>query len=258
MKYAVILLALTMMAPVQAADPEFLKTMSCMRASVPPLLRADNFQIESTDRSGVTRLLEGKFFAKREKDRLKVMLHITSPTNVAGASYLVLEGSDTQEDDMYVFLPTVNRVRHVTGSFANGALLGTDFSYAEVKQISNAFTGADGKSEGTDQIDGRKVNVISLEPLRTLRSPYSSVRAWVDQQSCFVLKAEFYVGSTIRKRMTTPGVSIRQSGKYWYQSELQMQDLKLGTHTTMKLQGVDSTKEIPASTFSPTAFHIGR
>ena len=257
MKYAAILLALTMIGPAQAADPEFQKIMGCMRASVPLLLRADNFQIESTDRSGMTRSLEGKFFAKRDKDRLKVMLRITSPTNVAGASYLVLEGTGTQEDNMYVFLPAVNRVRHVTGSFANGALLGTDFSYAEVKQISNAFTAADGKLEGKDKIEGREANVISLKPLPGLKSPYSSVKAWVDQQSCFVLKAEFYVGSSVRKRMTTPSDGIHQSGKYWYQSELQMEDLKLGTHTIIKLRGVDSTKQIPTSTFSTTSFYVG-
>lgn len=258
MKRIGMFLALAIAGQAQAADSDFQKIADCMRANVPPVLRADNFKIESTDKTGKTRSLEGKFFAQREKDRVRVMLHISEPANVAGASYLVLEKKGADEDDMYVFLPSVNRVRHITGGFANGSLLGTDFSYAEVKQISNAFSGADGKLEGTDKIEGRDVSVITLQPVAAAKSPYSSVKTWVDQQSCLVLKAEFNLGKSVRKRLTVPVEGIKQAGKFWHLSQLQMEDLKLGTHTVITLGGVDSSKEIPASYFSPTAFHVGQ
>ena len=258
MKYASLLLAITLIGPAQAADPDFQKVANCMRASVPPILRAENFQIDSTDKTGKTHSLDGKFFAQREKDRLRVMLHISGPATVAGASYLVIEKKDSDEDDMYVFLPSVNRVRHITGGFANGSLLGTDFSYAEVKQISNAFSGSDGKLDGTEKIDGRDTSVITFKPLAATKSPYSTVKSWVDQQSCLVLKAEFNVGSKVRKRLTVPADSIRQVGKYWHVSRLEMQDLKLGTHTLMTLGGIDSSKEIPSSYFNPASFHVGQ
>lgn len=258
MKYLVMLLAITLMGTAaQAADSDFQKVVSCMRASVPPVLQAEHFMIEATDKTGKTRVLEGKFFAKRENDRMRVMLNISSPATVAGASYLVIENKDAIEDNMYVFLPTVNRVRHITGAFANGSLLGTDFSYAEIKQITNAFSGSTGKLIGTDKIDGREVSVITLQPPAAVKSPYSSVQAWVDQQSCYLLKAEFNVGKTVRKRLTVPAESIRQSGKFWYLSQLEMQDLKLGTRTVTRLDGVDSSRDIPSSLFDPATFHIG-
>lgn len=257
MKYAGMLLALALIGPAHATETDFNKVVSCMRSSVPPTLQADNFRIEATDKAGSTRVLEGTFFAKRDNDRMSVMLHISSPSTVAGASYLVREKKNRSEDDMYVFLPSVNRVRHVTGAFANGSLLGTDFSYAEVKQIANAFSGSSGKLEGADKIEGHTVDIITLKPPAVTKSPYSSVKAWIDQESCFVLKAEFNVGKYTRKRMTVPASSISRSGKYWYMSHLEMEDLKLGTHTVMRLSGVNSSKEIPAAYFNPATFHLG-
>jgi hypothetical protein len=258
MKNAVLVLAaLVFSGAAQAGDAGFDKVMNCMRSSVPPMLQAENFQIESTDKAGATRSLQGKFYAKRDGEKLRVKLYITGPSSVAKASYLVIEKQATSEDDMYVFLPSVNRVRHVTGAFANGSLLGTDFSYAEVKEISNAFSGADGQLEGTDKLDGHDVNVISLKPLATQKSPYKSVKAWVDQKSCFVVKAEFNTGNTVRKRLTVPFDHIKQSGKYWYLSQIGMEDLVKGSRTVMYLDGVDSSKDIPSSNFNPATFHLG-
>lgn len=257
MKYAGLLLALVLAGSAQAADPAFQNVMSCMRSSVPPMLQADDFRIESTDKTGNTRVLEGKFYAQRNKNLMRIMLRISSPSTVAGASYLVIEKKNASEDDMYVFLPSVGRVRHVTGAFANSSLLGTDFSYAEIKQISNAFSGASGKLEGTDKIDDRDVSVITLKPQASKASAYSTVKAWVDQESCLVLKAEFNAGSNVRKRMTIPAGSIKPSGKYWYLTHIEMQDLKLGTHTVMQLSDVTSEKAIPVGYFNPATFHLG-
>jgi hypothetical protein len=258
MKRIGILLALVMMGPVQAADQQFAKIADCMRTNYPPIMKANHFEIESTDRSGVMHKLEGKLYAIKEKNHLKVMLHITAPSNVAGASYLVIESGGNQEDDMYVFLPAINRVRHVTGSFANGSLLGTDFSYAEVKQIVNAFSGASGQVQGTEKLDGRDTHVLSIKPLPALKSPYTTVKAWVDTQNCTLMQAEFNSGTTIRKRLTSPADGIKQSGKYWYQSEVSMQDLRSGTQTIMRLSGVDSTKSISSTNFSPATFYLGQ
>lgn len=256
-KICMLLLPLALSFSAQAADPAYSKVMSCMRNSVPPVLQAENFRIESTDKAGLSRTLEGKFYAKRDGEKLRVKLYITAPSTVAKASYLVIEKQATGEDDMYVFLPSVNRTRHVTGAFANGSLLGTDFSYAEVKEISNAFSGADGKLVGSETLDGHDVDVISLKPIARQKSPYKSVKAWVDQKSCFVVKAEFSTATAVRKRLTVPFDRIKQSGKYWYLSQITMDDLAKGSHTVMYLDGVDSGKDIPSSNFNPATFHLG-
>lgn len=257
MKYGLLLaMGLVLSLPVQAKDAG--EVFGCMKANIPQTLRIQDIQLDATDRSGGVRSLRGKVYAKREEGLIRVMLRVSEPANVNGAAYLVRE-TGQREDDMYVFLPAVNRVRHVTGNFANGSLLGTDFSYVEVKLIQNAFTGATGTLEAPEKIDGHAADVVSLQTPGTGKAaPYSKVKIWVDQKTCVALKAEFFSGETAVKRLTAPAASLKQSGKHWYASEMEMRDLKEGTYTTLKITGVSSDVNLGNRPFDPNAFHLGR
>lgn len=250
------MLLLILTLPVQAAAPDFQKAYGCMRDTVPSVLRAQDIEFNSTDRTGGIRTLRGKLFATRDKGLARISIRITSPANVAGAAYLVRERGAGQEDDMFVYLPGVGRVRHITGAFANGSLLGTDFSYADAKLIQNAFRGADGKLEAAEEIEQHPVNVLTLRPQSPKTSAYSSIRIWTDQKTCVPLKAEFYQGESLRKQMTAPVTALTPSGKYWFLSQIDMRDLKEGSHTTIKV-GSAAAAELSKGLFEPNSFYQG-
>lgn len=255
-----LMLALAFAAPSQAApSAEFQKIYGCMRANVPDTLHAQEIEFDSTDRTGGTRVLRGKLLAKRENGLSRFVIHITAPANVAGAAYLLRERVGNPEDDMYVYLPGVGRVRHITGAFANGSLLGTDFSYADAKLIQNSFVGAEGKLEAPAEIEKRPVNVLTLAPNKKVSNPaYSLVRLWLDQKTCVPLKANFYQGSEqARKVLMASPDALTQSGKYWYLSEVEMRDLKEGTHTVMKFGTIESDVKASAAMFDPNSFFQG-
>jgi len=241
------------------ADAEFQKVYGCMRSNVPDTIRAQEIEFTSTDRTGATRVLRGKLIAKREDGLARISIRITSPANVAGASYLVRERkADSPEDDMFVYLPSVGRVRHITGAFANGALLGTDFSYVDAKIIQNTFAGADGKLEAPGEVDQRATHVLTLTPAHQMKDPsYSLVRMWLDQKTCVPLKADFYQGDKLRKQLTASAGSLTQSGKYWYLSQFDMNDLKEGTKTQIKFGGIDGSTKASPNLFDPNNFYKG-
>lgn len=253
-------LMLAQAAPAQAAaDPDFQKVYGCMRANVPETLRGQEIQFDSIDRTGATRTLRGKLLGKRENGLSRFVIRITAPANVAGASYLLLERGAKAEDDMFVYLPGVGRVRHVTGAFANGSLLGTDFSYADAKLIQSTFMGADGKLEAPSEIEQRPVHVVTLTPGKKTKSPaYTLVRLWLDQKTCVPLKADFYTGDQqLRKELTASPSALRQSGKYSYLSEVQMRDLKEGTKTVMKFGNIEGDVKATPTMFDPNSFFQG-
>lgn len=255
MKTVATLLLLIVAAPA-FADAGFQKVYGCMRANVPENIRAQEIEFTSNDRAGATRVLRGKLVAKRDQGLARISIRITSPANVAGASYLVRERkSGSPEDDMYVYLPSVGRVRHITGAFANGALLGTDFSYADAKIIQNTFTGADGKLEAPAEVDQRSTYVLTLTPTQKLKNPsYSLVRMWLDQKTCVPLKADFYQGDKLRKQLTSSASALTQSGKFWYLSQFEMHDLQEGTKTQIKFGNVDGDAKATPMLFDPNNF----
>jgi len=184
------------------------------------------------------------------------MIRISAPSDLADAAYLVRESSAGQ-DEMYMYLPAVARVRRINGSSIDGSLLGTDISYGELKQIESAFQAGDARLEKQEQIEQRPVSVVLIRPAPVQHSQYSSIRAWIDQKTCVALKANFYEGEAVRKELSVPAGALQQAGKTWYFTQAQLRDLREGTHTTLKLSGYLPNTELPTRLFDAHSFYLG-
>ncbi len=255
-------LALLLSTPARA-DEALQKVFDCMRANLPPTLRVQHIELENTDRSGSSRTLKGRLYAMRQNSGdgeglLRAVLRIDVPDYLAGAAYLVRQGKRGADDEMYVFLPSVNRVRRVIGDAGYDSLLGTNFSYVDFKQLENGFGDAVATLEAPQQIEQRPVYVISAKAQPGAVGGYSAIRSWVDQKTCVALKADFYDGSAVRKEFTAPAAALKQSGVYWYLSQAQMRDLHDGTTTQLRILDVSSSEELPTRLFDPRLFHLGK
>lgn len=251
-----ILAALGMIASGAAsADPAADKIVECMRANIPPTVRIQTVEITAWDRTGGERRMRGRLFGTNEKDRVKVMLRIEAPPDLAGASYLVREGE--KSDEMYLYLPAVKKVRRITGASLDGQLWGTDISYNDLKQIQNAFTGAGVKAEPAATYEGAPVHVVTFEPRKEDGSRYTSIRAQVDQKTCVALKVDFLDASGIRKTLAAKPSSLKNAGTYWYTDDADMRDVKNGTHTRIQVLGVSSGDKLAARYFNPQTFYLG-
>ena len=251
------MLLLTLLVLPAHADDGAQKLLDCMHANVPPTLRAQQIELSVTDREGTSRKLVGRLYAAPDdKGRIQAMLKIDGPADLAGAAYLVRESDDYLKDGMYVYLPSVRRVRRVSGTFADGALMGTHFSYNDFRQLQTAFAGTPATLEDAEeQIDGRAAKILDFAPAPESR--YSKVRVWVDPKYCLPVKADFYEGGKISKELTVPVASPKVTGAYWYLSEIHMRDLKDGSGSILRSTGVSAPQNIPGSNFDPQSFYIG-
>jgi hypothetical protein len=243
-------------AAVAAADPALDQLTACMRANLPQTVRIQSVEITAVDRVGGERRLKGKLFGTREKDRARVMMRIESPQDLAGAAYLVREGDSA--DETYLYLPAVQRVRRISGAQLDGQLWGTDLSYNDLKQLQNAFSGADAVLEpASDPYEGRAVRAISFTPRAEDGSRYRSVRALVDQKTCVALKVEFIEPAGVRKVLTVAPADLKQSGPHWYAARVEVNDIKEGTQTRVVVTGVTSGSKLAGRYFSPQSFYLG-
>jgi len=258
----VVCAALVLCAPARA-DEGVQKVLDCMRANLPPTLRVEHIELENTDRNGGSRLLRGRLYAMRERKGgneglVRASLRIESPDYLAGASYLVRESAAGAEDEMYVFLPSVNRVRRVVGDAGYDSLLGTNFSYVDFKQLESAFGGAPAVLEAPQALEQRPAWVVSFKAQAGATSGYSAIRAWIDQQSCVAVKVDFLQGAAVRKELTVPAAALKQSGSWWYPARATMRDLHDNTSTELRVLGVDSSDELPSRLFDARLFHLGK
>src|SRR3546814_17053306 len=122
-------------------------------------------------------------------------MRISAPGDLAGASYLLRERDNG--DEMYVYIPALSKVRRVSGAAVDGSLWGTDLSFADVKQLGNAFGGSDPKMGNDDVIAGRTVHVLSGMPSACDSARFTRLVAQGDAKSCGPLRAEFYYVQTV-------------------------------------------------------------
>ncbi len=238
-----------------AADDKLAEVMACMRANIPKSLQIKEVELSATDRTGGNRQLRGRLYAEREEERLRAMIKIASPADLAGAAYLLREKAGG--DEMYVFVPALQKVRRITGAGVDGALWGTDLSYGDLKQLNNAFAAGQSQLEGQGELNGRAVYHLSLRPDAAEGSRFSLIKIWVDQKTCIGLRADFQEGSAVRKRLEVDPASLRQSGPHWYAGEALMSDLNEGTKTRLRVLGLSSDVNLAGRLFNPSTFHIG-
>lgn len=249
-------LALALLTAPTAQARTIEEVNACMRANVPKSLQIKEFELTATDRSGGIRELRGRMYGIREEaDKLRAMMKISAPSDMAGAAYLLREKEGG--DEKYIYVPALNKVRRVTGADAEGTLWGTDISYGDLRQLNNAFSSGLSALEGEGDLAGRKVYIVKLKPDAASGSRFSEVKVWVDQQTCVGLRADFTEGTTVRKRFDVDPKSLRQSASMWYAGEALMTDLGAGSKTRIRIVGLSSDVNLSSRYFNPATFYVG-
>jgi len=260
LKSALLLALLT--AGVAQAQSDAQTVLECVRGNVPRTLRIQELELSTVaDGDSKVSSMRARLYAQQDRtdhgDQLRAMLRVMEPASLAGAAYLVREAGSYAEEGLYVWLPSVRRVRRVSGEFADGALLGTDFSYNDFKQLQGAFGGlAAAKQALPETIEGRPVWLLAFKPEQGVKTTYSEVQSWVDQKTCVPLKMSYYSGGKLHKQLKVPVAALKQADKYWYPSVVEMRDLKVGSTSTVRVQGLLPDDKLSGRYFNPKLFYM--
>lgn len=250
-------LLLAALASPAMADDSLESIEACMRANLPTSLQVKEFELVSTDKAGGERTLKGRLYGRLEKGLIYATMKVDEPADLRGAAYLVRESEEPGKEEMYVYIPALQKVRRVTGGMRDSSLFGTDLSYADIKQITYAFSGNKLTLEKTEQLEKRPAWVLSMAPDPANGSRFDLVRAWIDQKSCMVLKADFLQDKVVRKRFLSSAKYLTQSGPHWYVTEASIEDVQEKTRTQLRITGLLSDKDLADRLFNPRVFHVG-
>ncbi|MCB9727096.1 MAG: outer membrane lipoprotein-sorting protein [Deltaproteobacteria bacterium] len=159
------------------------------------------------------------------------------PADVKGTKLLTWSHKK-DEDDQWLFLPSLKRVKRISSRNRSGSFMGSEFAYEDLgSQELDKYT--DYKWLRQETVDGRPVEVIERVPTDR-RSGYSRQIVWMDTGYQWPVKIEFYDRKNeLLKTMTFSG--WKQFGRYWRaggikvenhqtkkSSELSWEDRKLG------------------------------
>jgi outer membrane lipoprotein-sorting protein len=231
-----------------AEVPEVVRT--CMAKNLPETTSVQTIELRARDRGGYESIMQADVYWKRFKDApAKVLMYMHEPSDVRGARFLIIQNEP--QNDMYIYMPGLFKVRKITSKNISNSMLGTDFSYEDFERLQGVMTEMKAEQQPDEVLDGRPVYVVSSNPGDN--SGYEKIISYIDIETCVTLKTELLEqGGRLRKTLTVKPEDIRQIGGIHVPMEVIIKDLRDKTKTTMVIDEISINVPLEDDLFDPT------
>lgn len=222
----------------------------CYRSNFPDSTAVQTVSLAATDRLGAVNTSRATLHWKKFNDgQSKVMMRFARPAEMRGAGLLIVEKKN--RNDLFMYLPELDRVKRVTRHMTSASMFGTDFSYEEFERIQGMSMEGSFERLDDDEIDGRATYVLVTRPAEGEESGYERIKSWIDKESCAALRTEFFEhGEKPRKVMTTAHDKVVQNAGIWVPMEIVMHDHRDQTQTTLLVEEIEIGGDVPLKMFS--------
>jgi Outer membrane lipoprotein-sorting protein len=195
----------------------------------------------------------GKGAGTPDGDRL--LLHFTYPNDIRGTGFLVWE-HPSADDERFLFLPSLGRVRRIAGAETQESFVGSDFTYEDIggrefDEYTYAFAGSDGTSASwTPPGGGPPRAAWRLESTRKDASAeFPRVVSLVLKDSYVVVAAEIYNRRNEKQKVYTVR-RVDQIQGIWTVMESEMTNALEKTRTELMLEQTAYNLGLKESDFS--------
>jgi len=221
----------------------------CMEKNTPATSSVQSIELRARDRSGYEQVLEANTYWKRGADKhSSILMHFNEPVDIRGARFLIIE--NIPQNDMYMYMPGLFKVRKITSKRISSSILGTDFSYEDYERLHGVFTNMRAEQYPDEVLDGRPVYVINSYPEGD--SGYEKIKTYIDIETCVALRTELFEnGHQLRKMLTVKPDDIKKEGDIYVPRTLLMRDLRDKTETRMLIQEIKTDVVLEDDLFDP-------
>ncbi|MGI4840740.1 MAG: outer membrane lipoprotein-sorting protein [Janthinobacterium lividum] len=178
-----------------------------------------------------------------------------SPPDIKGTATLLVEHSGA-DDDMWVYLPALSKVRRLSASNKRDSFVGTDFSYGDIighnpAQWQQRLVRMEALPDGT------QAYVIESTP-KTEKvgkdTGYSKMQSWVRADNFVAVKVEFadLNGQPIKRIVANQLQPVGNHGK-WQPMSSEAENLQTGHKTTIRFEHFVADQGVADQLFKPQA-----
>lgn len=139
------------------------------------------------------------------------------PADVKGTRLLTW-AHPGDDDDQWLYLPAMRRVKRISARSQSGAFMGSEFAFEDLGAHEvDKYTWT---LDGEETLDGRAVWKLTRVP-KNARSGYSKQVLWMDKEYRQPLKIDFYDRKDALLK-TMKATAFAQHGKWWRPASLEM------------------------------------
>lgn len=187
-----------------------------------------------------------------EGDRSLVVFD--SPPDVRGTALLTY-ANRSGEDDQWLYLPALKRVRRISASNRSGPFMGSDFSYEDLAgEVVEHFSYRWLRDEAcpSNQYTALTCFVVERRPVDE-SSGYSRQIVWIDQQEYRTVQIEYYDRKGVLVKILALGEYAQYRDRFWRAGEMLMTNHQTGQSTRLLWSRYEFGVGVRESDFTPQA-----
>ena len=182
------------------------------------------------------------------------LIRFSYPNDIRGTSFLVWE-HPSGEDERFLFLPSLGRVRRIAGSETQDSFVGSDFTYEdiggrELDEYTYAFAGPDGEAATWNEPGGQPRPAWRLESKRKDTSAqFPRVISLVLKETFVIVQADVFNRRNERQKVYTVRRLERIEG-IWTVMDSEMANASEKTRTGLVVERADYNVGLKDADFS--------
>lgn len=214
-----------------------------------------------TDRSGTERVRETKSFRKYFGKEKRTVIFYLSPANIKDTAFLTYDYPEAdRDDDQWLYLPAVRKVRRISASDRGDYFLGTDFTYEDIrKETKVGIEDYSWKTLAEETIDGHRCFLVEEIPVNEKTAKelgYSKVQSWVDAEIWMVRQAKYWdvAGNPLKTLQVREITLIRD---IWTAHQISVENHKTGHKTVFTFKDVNYGQSVKDELFTEDGLRRG-
>ena len=180
------------------------------------------------------------------------MTRFMSPPDVKGTVSLLIEHAN-DDDDIWIYLPALKKVRRLVSSNKKDSFMGTDFSYADV--IGYKVAEWNYRLLKEELVEGQHCYVIEALPksdaVKTSNG-YSKRISWLRKDNFMAVKMDYWgeTGQLLKSSTYTDIQLVDQMRGKWQAMRLEASNLQTGHRTVIKFDNFKANQKVKDEFFT--------
>ena len=221
------------------------------------LQTSSKLQMTLTDKRGKERQRNTLTYRKYYAADKKTLFFFETPTNVRGTGFLTFDyAASENEDDQWLYLPAVRKVRRISASDRGDYFMGTDFTYEDIKQNGRISLQDYNLSRLPD--DGTLLRLRGQARTADIAQElgYSEVTFTINPDNWLVIKSDYLDPKGVPLK-TTEISDIRLVDGIWTRHRLLCKNLINGHQSLFEFSDVDYRTELNDNLFTQQRLRRG-
>ncbi|MCC6764186.1 MAG: outer membrane lipoprotein-sorting protein [Deltaproteobacteria bacterium] len=198
-------------------------------------------------RAEITMALLSQSGARRERSTITLskllpngidrqrLIRFTAPAEVKGTATLLVEHA-AGDDDIWIYLPALRKVRRLVANNKKDSFVGTDFSYGDI--IGHRVEGWAYRLAGRESVAGAETYVLEATPRSDAirdTSGYAKRKLWVRTDNYVTVKAAYWdtAGALLKEFEASDVREIDPKNAKWQAFHLTMHNRQTGHRTDL-------------------------